>query len=81
MYDERTVPHMTSTEWLNRVVVALGGLLIFVGIMLTGVFILMFLGVMEIAIFESAKLRDLFLWAFLVIGVLDLVSAVILRRR
>ena len=72
---------MASTEWLNRVAVALGGLLVFVGIMLTGVFILMFLGVMEIAVFESAKLRFLFLGAFFTIGVLDLISAVILRRR
>ena len=72
---------MTSTEWLNRVAVALGGVLIFVGIMLTGVFILIFLGVVETTVFESAKLRLLFLGAFLTIGVLDLISAVILRRR
>ena len=71
---------MWSTQWLSRFAVALGGFLIFVGIILIGVFVLIFLG-LDVSILESEKYRMLFLWALLAIGLLDLVSGVILRRR
>jgi len=72
---------MWSTRWLSRFAVALGGFLIFVGIMIIGVFILVFFGFVDVSILESEKYRMLFLLALLAIGVLDLLSGIILRRR
>jgi hypothetical protein len=72
---------MWSTQWLSRFAVALGGFLIFVGIVIIGVFILVFFGFIDVGILESEKYRMLPLWALLAIGALDLVSGIILRRR
>lgn len=72
---------MWSTQWLSRFAVALGGFLIFVGIVIIGVFILVFFGFIDVGILESEKYRMLSLWALLAIGALDLVSGIILRRR
>jgi hypothetical protein len=72
---------MWSTQWLSRFAVALGGFLIFMGIVIIGVFILFFFGFVDIGIFESEKYRMLSIWALLAIGALDLVSGIILRRR
>ena len=69
-----------SAQWLSRFAVALGGFLIFVGIMMIGVFVLVFFGFVDVAIL-SENYRMLFLWALLAISVLDLVSGIILRRR
>jgi len=72
---------MWSKPWLSRFAVALGGFLIFVGIVIIGVFILVFFGFIDVGILESEKYRMLSLWALLAIGALDLVSGIILRRR
>ena len=72
---------MFSTQWLSRFAVALGGFLLFVGIMMIGVFLLVFFGFLEVGILEGEKVRMLSLWALLTIGLLDLVSGYILRRR
>jgi len=72
---------MQSTQWLGRFAVALGGFLIFVGIMMIGVFVLAFFGFANVSILESEKIRMLSLGALLAIGVLDLVSGIIIRRR
>jgi hypothetical protein len=72
---------MRSTQWLGRFAVALGGFLIFVGIMMIGVFVLAFFGFANVSILESEKIRMLSLGALLAIGVLDLVSGIIIRRR
>jgi hypothetical protein len=72
---------MWSTQWLNRFAVALGGFLIFVGIMMTAMFVLVFFGFVDVSILENERYRILSLWALLAIGLLDLVSGVILRRR
>jgi hypothetical protein len=72
---------MWSTEWLSRFAVALGGFLIFVGIMMIGVFVLTFFGFVDVSMLESEKIRMLSLGALLAIGVLDLVSGIIIRRR
>ena len=72
---------MWSTQWLSRFAVALGGFLIFVGIVIIGVFILVFFGFVDVGILESEKYRMLSLWALLAIGALDLLSGIILRRR
>ena len=72
---------MWSAQWLSKIAVAMGGFLIFVGIMMIGVFVLVFFGFVDVDILESEKYRMLSLWALLAIGVLDLVSGIILRRR
>ena len=72
---------MWSTQLLSRFAVALGGFLIFVGIMMIGVFVLVFFGFLDVSILESEKYRILFLGTLLAIGLLDLVSGIILRRR
>ena len=72
---------MWTTQGLSRFAVALGGFLIFVGIMMIGVFVLVFFGFMDVGILESEKFRMLFLWVLLAIGLFDLVSGIILRRR
>jgi len=72
---------MWSTQWLSRFAVALGGFLIFVGIMMIGVFALGFFGFVDVSMLESDQIRMLSLGALLAIGVLDLVSGIIIRRR
>jgi hypothetical protein len=72
---------MWGTQWLSRFAVALGGFLIFVGIIMIGIFVLVFFGFMGVSTLESEKFRMLSLGALLAIGVLDLVSGIIIRRR
>jgi hypothetical protein len=72
---------MRSTQWLSRFAVALGGFLIFVGIMMIGVFVLVFFGFVEVSMLETEEIRMLSLVALLAIGVFDLVSGIIIRRR
>jgi hypothetical protein len=72
---------MWSTQWLSRFAVALGGFLIFVGIMMIGVFVLGFFSFVDVSMLESDQIRMLSLGALLAIGVLDLVSGIIIRRR
>jgi hypothetical protein len=68
-------------QWSSRFAVALGGFLIFVGIMMIGILVLSFFGFVDVGMLEGERFRMLFLWAFLAIGLLDLVAGVILRRR
>jgi len=65
---------------LSKAAVALGGFLILVGITVIGLFALVFSGVVDFSVLEK-EYRMLFLWVLLVIGVLDVVSGIILRRR
>ena len=70
-----------STPWLSRFAVALGGFLIFVGILMIGASVLVFFGFVDVGILESEKFRMLSLEVLLAIGLLDLMSGIILRRR
>ena len=72
---------MWNTQLLSRFAVALGGFLIFVGTIIIGVLVLVFFGFLDIGILESEKYRVIFLGALLTIGLLDLMSGIILRRR
>jgi hypothetical protein len=66
---------------LSRFAVALGGFLIFVGIVVVGFVVL---GVLDPSLFESESLQNiqgLFLLLLLTIGLLDLVAGIILRPR
>jgi len=68
-----------SSHRLSKVAVAMGGFLILVGITMIGVFALVFSGIVDISVLRK-EYQMLFLWVLLVIGVLDVVSGIILRR-
>jgi len=65
----------------SRFAVALGGFLIFVGIIVIGVFIIGFLGVVDLSIIETENLQGIFLGLLLAIGLIDLVAGIVLWRR
>jgi hypothetical protein len=66
------------TKLRSRVAVALGGFLIFVGIIVVSVFLISFFGMVDLSILESESLPLLLLLA---IGLVDLVAGIILWRR
>jgi hypothetical protein len=68
-------------KWFSRFAVALGGFLIFVGIIVIGVFLIGFLGIVDLSILETENLQNLPLLLLLAIGLADLVAGVILWRR
>ncbi|MFB0501916.1 MAG: hypothetical protein ACETVP_05540 [Candidatus Bathyarchaeia archaeon] len=74
-----------GSQRLSKVAVAIGGLLIFVGMIMIGMFALALSGIVDVSVFErilgSEAYRMLFLGVLLVIGILDFVSGIILRRR
>jgi hypothetical protein len=72
---------LRSTKWFSRFAVALGGFLIFVGIIVTGVFLIGFLGVVDFSIIETENLQGIVLGLLLAIGLVDLVAGIILWRR
>ena len=69
------------TKWFSRFAVALGGFLIFVGIIVIGVFLIVFLGVVDFSLIDSESLQSLSLVLLLAIGLVDLVAGIILWRR
>lgn len=68
---------------LSKVALIIGGFLIFVGVTLVGMFALVLTRALDIGALERIFIdyRVLFLGVLLVIGVFDLVSAIILRHR
>jgi hypothetical protein len=74
-----------GSQRLSKVAVAIGGFLIFVGTIMIGMFALVLSGVVDVGVFErisgSETYRMLFLGVLLVIGILDFVSGIMLRRR
>ena len=72
---------MSATKWFTRFAVALGGFLIFVGIIVVGVFIIGFLGVVDLSIIETENLQGIFLGLLLAIGLVDLVAGIVLWRK
>jgi hypothetical protein len=65
-------------KWFSRFAVALGGFLIFVGIIVVGFFLIGFFGIVDLGILETENLPLLLLLA---IGLADLVAGIILWRR
>ena len=65
----------------SRFAVALGGFLIFVGIIVTCVFIVGYLGVVDFSILENDSFESLSLMLLMMIGLIDLVAGIILWRR
>ena len=69
-------------KWFSRFAVALGGFLIFVGIIVVAFFILAaFFDVIDSSIIETENLQTLPLLLLLIIGLFDLLAGVILWRR
>jgi hypothetical protein len=68
-------------KWFSRFAVALGGFLIFVGILLVGVFVIDFFGIVDFSILEAENLQNVSLFLLLAIGLADLVAAILLWRR
>jgi hypothetical protein len=68
-------------KWFSRFAVALGGFLIFVGIIVVGVFLIGFFGVADFSILETENLQNLPLLLLLAIGLADLVAGILLWRR
>jgi hypothetical protein len=69
------------TKWFSRFAVALGGFLIFVGIIVIGVFLIGFFGMVDFSIIETENLQNLSLLLLLAIGLIDFVAGIILWRR
>jgi len=69
------------TKRFSRFAVALGGFLIFVGIVVIGVFLIGFFGMVDFSIIETENLQSLSLGLLLAIGLVDLVAGIILWRR
>ncbi len=72
---------LRATNRFSRFAVALGGFLIFVGIVVIGGFLIGFFGMVDVNIVESENLQSLFLGLLLAIGLVDLVAGIILWRR
>ena len=74
-----------GSQRLSKVAVATGGFLIFVGIIMIGVFALILSGVVDVSILERIlgidAYRILFLGLLLVIGIFDFVSGIMLKQR
>lgn len=62
----------------SRVAAALGGLLIFIGIVVMGIFVLALFHIIDIDFLMEADHQALLVWILLVIGVLDLASGILL---
>jgi hypothetical protein len=69
------------TKWFSRFAVALGGFLIFAGIIVVGVFLIGFFGMVDLSILENGNLQNLSLLLLLAIGMIDFVAGIILWRR
>jgi hypothetical protein len=82
-YTIERFPKMVLNEkkWYNRLAVALGGFLIFIGIIVIGVFLASTMGLIDVNIIETENLQGLVLGLLLMIGAVDLVAAVILWRK
>ena len=64
----------------RRIALAIGGFLIFLGLIIIGFFILAYLNIIDVNTLLNPEYRLLFILILLVLSVLDLISAVILAR-
>ena len=68
-------------KWFSRFAVALGGFLIFVGIIVIGIFLIDYFGMIDLNILETENLQNLPFYILLAIGLVDLIAGIILWRR
>jgi len=64
-----------------RFAVALGGFLILIGFVMVGVSAMVSFGFVDLAAFDNQEHRTLSLWILLVVGIFDLLSGILLRRK
>jgi len=69
------------TNKLRRLAVALGGFLIFLGIIVIAILLFNILGVVDFNITETENLQNLSLMMLFAIGLLDLVAGIILWKK
>jgi len=72
---------LAKLSWFHRAASALGGLLIFVGILVIGVFALALFGIIDFEVFTEAGYRPLLVWALFTVSILDLAAGLVLLRR
>ena len=65
----------------TRFAVALGGFLIFSGIIIAGIFLIGSLDLIDFSSIQAEKIHGIFLGSLLIIGFVDLVAGFILWRR
>jgi hypothetical protein len=65
----------------SRLAVALGGFLIFLGIIVVGFFVITVLDVVDVSIIEAENFQNVALVLLLAIGLVDLLAGVMLWRR
>jgi len=65
---------------LSRVAAAIGGFLIMVGMILLGIFALALFGIIDVSAFMDTRSTAMLMLVLLIIGVLDVVSAILLAR-
>ena len=68
-------------KWFSRFAVALGGFLIFVGIIVIGIFLFDYFGMIDLNILETENLQNLPFFMLLVLGLVDLIAGILLWRR
>ena len=72
---------MFDADKLKKIAVALGGFLLLVGIIVMGVFVASFLGVVDFLTIENESFQTLSLTLLLAVGIVDLLAGIILWRR
>jgi len=65
---------------LSRIAAAIGGFLIMVGVILLGIFALALFKIIDVSAFVDTQSTAILMLVLLIIGVLDVVSAILLVR-
>jgi hypothetical protein len=68
-------------KWFSRFAVALGGFLIFVGIIVIGIFLIDYFGMIDLNILETENLQSLPFFMLLALGLVDLIAGILLWRK
>ena len=74
-------PMLKTKKWFSRFAVALGGFLIFVGIIIIGVFLVDFLGIVDFSLVETESFQNLLIGVLLAVGLIDLVAGIVFWKR
>jgi hypothetical protein len=72
---------LNVSKKFSRFAVALGGFLIFLGIIVMAVFVVGSLGMIDFTIIEGENIQSVLVLMLLAIGIIDLVAGVILWKR
>jgi hypothetical protein len=72
---------LRTKNWFNRFAVALGGFLIFVGIIIIGLFLFLFVSDINLNLIEIENFQSFINAVLLFVGFIDLIAGIILWRR